>query len=163
MNILKLNTEKSLVGIEIRTSNSIEYSNNGKIPKLWETFFKDEITRKIKNKTSENIHGIYSNYESDHTGEYDYFIGFEIQDVTPYLNNKTLIIKKIDKGSYSVITTEKGFAQSVISAAWEKIWKMNPIELGGKRLFKTDFEIYTQNTSSPNEEIFHIYLGIQTE
>ncbi len=160
MNIITLITSKLLVGIEIRTNNTNEFSSNGKIPKLWERFFSEEINKNAKDKTSENIYAVYSNYESDHTGEYNYFIGFEVKDVKSYLNNDKFIIKEIKQGKYSVVITDKGSLQKVILAAWKKIWKMSSSDLGGKRLYKTDYEIYTQNATDPNGEIFNIYLGI---
>ena len=159
MNIINLETPKFLVGLEVRTKNSDEFSTNGKIPKLWEVFYNEKISEKINNKTSENIYGIYSNYESDHTGEYDYFIGFEVENVNEY-RDSSLKIKEIEQGRYSVITTEKGQVQQVIGITWEKIWKMSPSELGGKRSYKTDYEIYTKEASDPSGGIFKIHLGI---
>jgi predicted transcriptional regulator YdeE len=160
MNIINLESPKFLVGLEIRTKNSDEFSANGKIPKLWEIFYQDSINEKIKDKISENIYAIYSNYQSDHTGEYDYFIGYEVQNTKTYMNDDKLIIKEINPGRYSVVTTEKGSVQKVIPAAWEKILKMSPSELGGKRLFRTDYEIYTPEMKDSNGTIFKIYLGI---
>ncbi len=162
MNIINLNSSKLLVGIEIRTNNTNEFSSNKKIPKLWESFFSKEINKNVKDKTSENIYAVYSNYESDHTGEYNYFIGFEVKDTKSYLNNDKFIIKEIKQGKYSIVTTEKGSLQKVIPAAWEKIWKMSSSDLGGKRSYKTDYEIYSHDATDPNGEIFNIYLGINS-
>lgn len=161
MNIIHLNSPKLIVGIGIRTNNSDELSGKGKIQKLWEKFYQDNLHEKIKNKTSENIYGIYSDYESDHNGEYHYFIGFEVLETQAYEKDPYLAIKKIDLGKYSAIATEKGVAQQVIPMAWNKIWKMNSSELGGKRSFQTDFEIYPQEANASNLTIFNIYLGIK--
>ncbi len=159
MKNLNMNS-KFLVGMEVRTKNSDEMSPHGKIPKLWEEFLKKNISEIIKEKTSENIYGVYSNYESDHTGEYDYFIGYEVNDIKPYSNNNKLIIKKIMPGKYLIVTTEKGPMQKVLFDAWVKIWNMKGSDLDGKRAFKTDFEIYPTQVSDPNNSVVDIYLGI---
>ena len=160
MIIKHLESPKLIAGIEVRTKNSEEMSSNGKISKLWERFFIEDIKSFIKDKVSENIYCVYSNYESDHTGEYNYLIGYEIKNVQKFDNSK-IIIQKIETSKYSLIETEKGQIQKVLVDAWEKIWKMDTVELGGKRLFKTDYELYPNIQSQPDELFANIFICIE--
>jgi predicted transcriptional regulator YdeE len=41
---------------------------------------------------------------------------------------------------------------NVLARTWRKIWQMDDNHLGGKRNYKTDFEIYNQNSAE-------IYIG----
>jgi predicted transcriptional regulator YdeE len=41
---------------------------------MWERVFKENLKGEIPNPTSEEIYAVYSNYESDENGDYDYFI-----------------------------------------------------------------------------------------
>ncbi len=65
---------------------------------------------------------------------------------------------EIQAGDYAVITTDKGPAYEVVPAAWLDIW--NNQELNAARLYKTDFEIYSENTADSNEAQVEIYVGI---
>jgi predicted transcriptional regulator YdeE len=49
----------------------------------------------------------------------------------------------------------------VVIAAWQAIWAMNDSELGGKRRYVADFEIYDDRASDPNNTIVDIYIGIK--
>lgn len=158
MNIKNLESAKTLIGLEIRTKNSDEIKGIGKIPQLWEQFFGENISGKIKEKVSDDIYVVYSNYECDYTGEYDYFIGFVVKNNED--NMSGLKTKQIKTGKYSVITTEKGPAQKVVYSAWEKIWKMTDSDFGGARAYKTDFEVWHAN-QTPDNAIVDIYLGIK--
>ena len=42
---------------------------------------------------------------------------------------------------YTTFTTKSAPMPDVIVNAWNEIWEMYPIQLGGQRAYKTDFEI----------------------
>ncbi len=160
MNLISLETPKYLIGLETRTKNSDEMAGHGKIPWLWQEFFKKNIPFLVKDKSQENAYGVYSQYESDHTGEYDYFIGFEVKDPAAYEGKTGVVIKKILAGKYSCIISENGPVPTVTAQAWLKIWEMTDKELGGKRLFKTDYEIYPLADGPSEESRVNIFVGI---
>ena len=74
--------EFSVIGIEARTNNSKEMTGTGIIPKQWDRFFKENIPAKIPGKVDSNILVVYSNYESDNAGDYDYLIGVKVSDAS---------------------------------------------------------------------------------
>lgn len=49
----------------------------------------------------------------------------------------------------------------VVISAWQEIWAMNENELGGKRKYIADFEIYDQRAVNPNNTVIDIYIGIE--
>ncbi len=144
-----------LIGWENRTNNKAEFSGNGIIGKIWERVFKENLREKITNAVSDEIYGVYSNYESDENGDYDYFVGYKAKD----LNNvpQGLKGKKILAGPYKKFETKKGPVHQVVPEMWGQIWN----ELKGKRAFKTDFEIYGNKAQDPNNAVVEIFIGIK--
>src|SRR3982751_2024128 len=73
----------------------------------------------------------YTDYQSDHTDDYTYFIGEEVTsfDTLPEGFQKLTIPHQ----HYVKFTTKPAPMPEVIVNAWEKIWEMSPKELGGKR------------------------------
>ncbi|BBH53044.1 GyrI-like domain-containing protein [Fluviispira sanaruensis] len=158
MNVIEMKTPKFLVGIETRTQNSLEIKGEGKIPALWNQFFN---FFKIDKKISSDIYAIYSNYESDENGQYDYFIGYEIANPDKYLNGDSYVVKQIEVGTYSVISPINKISENVAYSTWQKIWRMNAKQLGGERLFHTDFEVYTNDKKNGQQSLVNIYLSLK--
>ena len=48
-----------------------------------------------------------------------------------------------------------------LQAAWARIWKMPPAELGGRRAFVTDYEIYDERAADPANSQVDVYVGIK--
>ena len=162
MKLVDINSPKSFIGLEIRTNNKIDTSGQGYIPKIWEKFFKENLCKVINNKVSENIYAFYSNYENNHNGNYDYFLGYEISNPKAYQLFENLILKQLELGKYTIISVAQGTMPDNLIAAWNKIWNMTPFELGGKRAFKTDFEVYVCDSKNPKQYIIDIYLGLNS-
>ena len=68
----------TISGFSIRTDNATEMDpQTGQIAKLWQTFDK---TVPVDYKNGERIYGVYSDYESDHTGKFTVLAGFDGND-----------------------------------------------------------------------------------
>jgi predicted transcriptional regulator YdeE len=71
-----------LMGITTRTDNTQIFSSNPKNNKIAATvqkYFHQQLAEKIPHrKNSGTTFCVYTNYQSDHTGEYTYFIGEEV-------------------------------------------------------------------------------------
>ncbi len=157
----KITVEKpeiKLMGISSRTSNQAEFNPmTAKIGLTMANYF--AIANSIPNtKTPGVTFCAYTNYESDYTGEYTYFIG---QEVTSYdnlpQNFETLIIPA---QSYAQFTTSPGAMPMIVINAWQEIWKMNEQDFGSKRAYITDFEIYDERALNPLAAIVDIFVGI---
>ena len=146
-----------VIGIEVRTNNS---SAASVIPRQWERLFREDVLAKIPNKADTNILAVYSRYTRDHSGDYDYLIGARVEagSTTP----GGMVTKATPKARYAVVTTEQGPVGKVVSEAWRNIWNLETSGgLGGKRTYKTDFEVYDQRARDPNNSQVDIYVGIE--
>lgn len=142
-----------LIGWESRTNNKAEFSGDGVIGKIWERVFKENLRDQITNVVSDEIYGVYSNYESDENGDYDYFVGYKVKDLNHIPQG--LNGKKILAGPYKKFETKKGPVYQVVPEMWRQIWQ----DLKGKRAFKTDFEIYGDKAQDPNKAVVEIFIG----
>ncbi|WP_046175628.1 GyrI-like domain-containing protein [Domibacillus indicus] len=113
-------TEKHIYGKKIRTNNQ----NPGAISRLWEEF--------LQLKAKGTVYGVYSNYASDFTGDYDLHIG--IEETIP--GESRLVIPA---GSYHVVEVDHRDPNGVFHA-WTDIWNSDI-----KRAYQTDFECYGED------------------
>jgi predicted transcriptional regulator YdeE len=151
-------TPLTVIGIAARTDNAKESTANGIIPKQWQKFFSEGIAATIPNASSPTFYGVYSDYASDHNGEYTYVIGQAVKDGTAAPNG--LVVKQIPAGKYAVFTTQVGPFAKVIPDAWQRIFKLEE-EGKLKRAYKTDFEIYDQRAQNPQNGQVGIYIGLK--
>jgi predicted transcriptional regulator YdeE len=152
--------EKKLVGISVRTSNAAEFNpETAKILLTVQNYFHNGLYDKIPNrKTPGKAYCVYTEYETDHTGAYTYFIGEEVDadsDVPEGLSTIT-----IPAQSYAKFTTAPGPMPSVCINAWMDIWKMTSEDLGGKRNYNADFEVYDERALDHANTVLDIYIGI---
>lgn len=150
--------EIQVVGISEVTKNQDEMSGTGKIGGLWHRFFADGILDKIPNKKEPvNVLAVYTDYESDETGNYRILIGAEVQDASSVPEG--MILRKIPKGSYSKFTSGTGSIAEVAVAVWQKIWTNG--ELKSKRAYLADYELYDQRSSNPETAQIDVFIGVK--
>jgi len=151
--------EVLVVGIDARTSGENEMSGEGVIPDLWQRFFQEHVLDKISDKVDQSIYALYTEFSRDRMGAYTVVLGAKVKDKTHV--PKGLVLKVIPAGTYAVLTSEKGPAASVIPAAWLKIAALeDKDELGGKRAYKTDFEVYEHFTDPQNVQA-DLFVGLK--
>lgn len=159
-----LNLEEiKLMGPEVRTNNRDElYSENyasGKIFPCVQRYFGERLFEKIpRRKNPGRTFCVYTEYESDHTGQYTYFIGEEVDAFSGVPEGLSTLI--IEPQSYVRFTTKPGPMPSVLRDAWLEILNMTKEDLGGQRRYHADFEIYDERAQDPNNLVLDIYLGI---
>ena len=153
-------SEVRLVGFTVRTSNALEMDpTTAKIGLTVQNYFEGMFSEKIAQRKSPwTTYSVYTEYESDSTGEYTYFIGEEVInfETQPHEFKQITILQQC----YSKFTTPPGAMPEVCLNAWQKIWQMTTEELGGNRSYKADFEIYDQRASDPTNSVLDIYVGI---
>src|SRR5690242_18489068 len=116
--------EKKLIGITVRTNNRAEVNPlEGKIFPCVQKYFHQGIAQKIPFRKRPGItYCVYTEYESDHTGNYTYFIGEEVDrfpDLPSDLNSLTIPAQK-----YAKFTNGPGAMPDVVREPWFKIWQM---------------------------------------
>lgn len=153
--------EIKLMGISIRTNNNNEInSDTGKISSCVQRYFHEKLFEKIPHRKKPGTTlCVYTDYESDHTGDYTYFIGEEVGSFEHCPQDLKTIT--IPSQNYVKFTNGPGPMPEPIREAWFKIWQMNDDELGGKRNYKADFELYDERTHDHSNVILDIFIGIK--
>jgi predicted transcriptional regulator YdeE len=147
-----------VAGFQARTKNADEASGNGKIGPLWQRIFQDNLASRIPNRADAALTVVYSGYASDEKGDYDYLLGARVTSVDHLPEGMSW--KKVEPGNYAVILTDTGEMPGVLQAAWQKIWRMPATEMGGKRAFVTDYEIYDARSADPKHAQVEIHIGL---
>lgn len=147
-----------VAGFLVRTNNAAEASGESKIGPLWQRFMQEKLVDQIPNRADESFTVVYSNYASDETGNYDYLLGGRVASVDHLPAGMSW--RRVEPATYAVILTDKGQMPGVLQAAWDRIWHMSPGDLGGKRAFKTDYEIYDKRTADPQNAQVEIHIGL---
>ncbi|MES2504275.1 MAG: GyrI-like domain-containing protein [Myxococcota bacterium] len=98
------------------------------------------------------------NYQSDHTGNYTYFAGEDVSEIAELPEG--FVSHRIPAQHYAKFMTEPGPLPGVVIQAWMSIWNMTDDELGGKRTYETDFELYDIRAQDPANAVVDIYIGL---
>jgi predicted transcriptional regulator YdeE len=148
-----------VAGLLVRTNNADEMSGHGKIGPLWQRFLQQNFASQIPDRADAAFTVVYSNYASDEKGDYDYVLGARVSSLDHLPAGMSW--RRVEPGNYAVLLTEKGPMPGVLQAAWAKIWQMPTSEMGGKRAFATDYEIYDARSADPSSAQVEIHIGIR--
>lgn len=135
----------SLVGSKIRTSNS---NNGNDIGSHWHTAFQNPALLAITDKKSGMPFGLYANYESDHTGEFDHLVAFD-----GVSSDDSLDTVNIHESDYLVFDASGEQPNGVINT-WGEIWSYFKNHSEITRTYHADFEKYISETEVA------IYIGV---
>ena len=150
-----------VIGLCVQSNNKIEEDfENSKIFPVVRRFVHDKIADQIPGRASTGVlYCGYTDYESDHEGEYTYFIGERVEQGTE--TPAGLMKITIPQQSYIKITSGPAPMPQVVKEPWQKIWGMTARDLGGQRSFKTDFEIYDERAADHSAIVMDIFVGIE--
>lgn len=152
--------EIKLMGIITRTNNASEMDpSTAKISSTVQKYFQNSLSEKIISRTKPGTtYGAYTEYESDFTGDYTYFIGEEVTSFDKIPEEFSTI--SIPAQNYTRFTNGPGSMPDVCINAWQEIWGMTSKDLGGERKYLADFEIYDERAHDHRNTILDIYIGI---
>ena len=142
-----------VIGLSVRTMNA-----NGQSAKdmtmLLGRFFSENIISKIPNKISDEMLMIYTDYESDFTGEYTAIIGIAVSTLDDIPSG--LIGREFKADNFKKFTAKGVMPQAVVDC-WNDIWKRNA-ELNRKYTY--DFEVYGNKSQNGENSEVDIYLSV---
>ena len=152
--------EKKIVGIKVRTNNQREMDPlKGRILPCLQKYFHQNLAVQIPNRVNPGTtYCIYTDYESDHQGDYTYFVGEEVssfENVPLSLETTTIPQQK-----YIKFTNGPGAMPDVVRKPWMQIWQMSSKEMGGDRSYLADFEIYDERAQDHQNIVLDIYIGV---
>src|SRR5579864_8702463 len=149
----------TVIGIAARTSNAKEMTADGVIGKQWGRLMQEGVFTKIPNKADQSIVAVYTDYVSDHNGEYTYLLGARVTSDADVPAG--MVATKIRGGRFAVFTSEKGPAPQVVPETWMKINSLPKSATGGDRKYQADYEIYDQRARDPQNLVVDVYVGIK--
>ena len=154
--------EIKLVGITTRTNLASEMNlATAKIAAKVQKYFHGGLYEKINTRKKAGVtYCVYTNYESDFTGDYTYFIGEEVDSFDDLPEGFEKLV--IQTQNYAKFTTDSGPMPAVCIGAWQKIWTMTPAEFGNERSYIADFEVYDERALDHQNVVLDIYVGLRS-
>ncbi|MES2645601.1 MAG: effector binding domain-containing protein [Bacteroidota bacterium] len=143
----------TLIGLAL-TRKTTNENNQASIDcgELWQKFLTEKWQEKIPSKLNEDVFAVYHGYEKDHTQPYSFFIGCKVQPGT--LAPTGLNSLQIATGTYQPFIA-KGAMPGCVVDTWNKIWNSDIT-----RAYKTDFEVYNQNSLNWKDAVIEIFIGL---
>jgi predicted transcriptional regulator YdeE len=153
--------EMTIVGLKTRTSNVAEFDpKTARIGPILGEYFQENFPEKIENRKNPGVTlSIFTQYESDHQGEYMYYLGEEVsaaENLSSSLETMTIPAQK-----YVKFTTNSGAMPDIEISAWRKIWEMSSSDFDGQRSYIADFTVYDQRAQDLSNAVVDIYIGIK--
>jgi predicted transcriptional regulator YdeE len=148
----------TVIGVSVRTSGEKEAAGTGEIPGVWMRAMQDGTFERIPNRADDKILAVYTDFASDRKGEYTYVLGMRVSAADKVPDGMTAIT--VPAGKYVVVESEKGALPEVMPRVWQRIAAMPPKELGGERVFKTDYEVFPAGFNWQDVQV-EVHAGIK--
>jgi predicted transcriptional regulator YdeE len=147
--------EINLIGLSLKTKttnangqSSIDCEN------LWHEFEKGNYSEIIPDRISNEIFGVYHQYEGDSIKPFSYFIGCKVKAGAAAPKSLDKII--IPQGVYYKIIA-KGKMPDCVTRAWKEVWTSDI-----PRTYNIDFEVYDERSKDWNNAEVDVYLSINS-
>lgn len=159
--IIQIAADRYIVGLAVITNNQECFDpKTNKIGPLIARYWQENVSENIPHRKNPGVTlSIYTHYETNEHGNYTYFFGEEVSSLEHCPAGLSRCI--IPAGKFVKLTTPQGKMPDVVIDAWIQIWKMTATDLGGKRVYLADFEIYDERASDPNAASIDIMIGIE--
>ncbi|MEM8535621.1 MAG: GyrI-like domain-containing protein [Chloroflexota bacterium] len=146
----------SLVGIGTRTTNADEANPEiARIPDLYQQFFSQQVGDSIPERSDPALlYAVYTNYESDHQGAYDFLLCQQGGSTSALPEGLTAVT--VPASQYLVFEASGEMPQTVV-VTWQTIWGYFDDSIPYRRLYTVDFERYDQTQSNQVK----IYIAVE--
>ena len=123
---------------------------------LWDEFRKADIPAALPQRRSDEVYSLYTQYESDHTGEFTLVIGYAVADGVSVPDE--LDAHDVPAAHYAVIRAEGPMPQALIET-WRAIWESDL-----QRTYTGDFDLYRQGVDgAPGPIDIHVAVDLRDE
>ncbi|MDP4201028.1 MAG: GyrI-like domain-containing protein [Bacteroidota bacterium] len=144
----------TVAGFSARTTNAREMSGEGVIAAMWQRVLSEGLIEKIPNRVDDNVIALYSNYESDLNGEYDFLIGARVK-TAEFIAGLTVVT--VPSARYAVLHSESGPSWKTVPETWKKVWET----FGEERSYIADFELYDGRAADPHNMVVEVWVGVK--
>lgn len=131
-----------LIGLTVRTSNTDPVKTAQAIGGLWQQMLGKQLAERIPNKADSALLLAYTEFESDHTGEYTAVLGCKVdslQDIPSGMRGF-----EFPGGNYQKLVCKGDLSKGAVYGAWSEIWSMDL-----PRTYTVDFEVYGPKAMNP--------------
>jgi predicted transcriptional regulator YdeE len=144
----------SLIGLSLKAKTVNANGQSGiDCGNLWQYFEKGYYAANIPGKLSEEIFGVYHQYEGDSTKPFSYFVGCKVKPGTEIPQGMEGLT--IPKGTYYKMNA-KGKMPDCVANAWKEVWASSI-----PRKYQIDFEIYDERSKDWSDAEVDVYLSIE--
>jgi predicted transcriptional regulator YdeE len=147
-----------VIGISARTTNKAEFDGKGVIASLWQRFFAEQVYAKVPHRTDSKIMALYCEYASDKDDAYTIVLGVRVTHVDKIPAG--MVVQHVPAQPYAIFTTQKGQMPGIVVNTWQEIWRQEQATTL-KRAYCTDYELYDERSSDPQNAQIDIYIGIK--
>lgn len=144
--------EIKVIGIACRAANFTEEGPK-EIVNLWEKFYNEDILNKIPNRISDDVIGLYCDYDGDYTQPYSLVIGCQVNSDIDIPEG--MVSKVVPGGSYAVFKAVGEHPIALIET-WQNIWQTDL-----KRTYTGDYELYGDNFFKKSPQEVDIFIAIE--
>lgn len=138
----------NLIGISCRTSNAEAMQT---IPLLWKRFHEEALYTQIPHKCSDEVIGLYCDYESDCNGSYTLLIGCPVSSLEKIPEG--MVGRAVPHSVYALFRAVGEHPQAVVET-WNQIWQTKL-----PRTYCGDFELYGDKFLKQPREV-EVYVSI---
>ena len=143
-----------LIGLALKEKTSNAHGQSSiDCKNLWHQFEDGKYAASVTNKLSDDIYGVYHQYDGDSTKPFSYFIGCKVKPGTTAPEG--LINLTIPAGNYELVSA-KGKMPDCVIKAWKDIWAADY-----KRTYQTDFEVYDDRSKDWNNAEVDVYISVK--
>ena len=150
----------SVIGLFARTSNANEVTPGALIGRCWAELKKNDRILVAAGPTDSNIIAVYTDYASDHNGDYTYVLGARPLAGTERIP-EGMVQVHVPGGRYAKLTSRRGPVAEVVLEVWQHVWALPSSELGGKRAYRADFEVYDDRSLDPASAVVDVFVGLE--
>jgi predicted transcriptional regulator YdeE len=151
----------TVVGLQVRTTNANEMSGSGSIGQLWGKVMQGKALDEVPNRIGSDVLAIYSNYESDQNGAYDFLLGVRVRSADKVPNG--LVVKQVHAGSFDVFNAEGTDPGDITLNLWKQVWALEQSQTI-VRAYRVDFEVHhSPATNDPKHAAVDLFISVKDE
>lgn len=149
----------NLIGLQVRTNNVREASQDGLIGKQWQRLYKEGLLAKIPHRADSAVVALLTDYASDEHGDYTYSLGARVTSCDDVPDG--MVCRRVPAAEYVTLQSERGAIPAIVIALWQRVWTSTPEQLGGSRSYQNDYEVYDSRAVDPAHAQFELHLGVK--
>ena len=142
-----------VIGISLRTSNADPAKAGAAIGGLWQRLLGEQLIPQIPNKTGSTVYCVYTDYESDYTGEYAVVLGCAVSTLEDIPEGMHGI--EVPGGEFKQFTCRGDLQQGIIINTWRDIWSRDL-----DRAYRADYEVFDERALDAGDAEVDIFVGV---